>query len=160
MALASIATLLARRGCRVLAVDFDLEAPGLWRYFTGFHKRLDQQAGLIDLLSAASSAPGSLDVDWRDYVTHLPVRPGELSLMTSGQLGERYSSKVLDFDWKEFFRDARGGEFLERLRRQWREEYEFTLIDSRTGITDSGGICTIMLPDMIVPVFSLELSEY
>ena len=72
--------------------------------------------------------------------------------MTSGQLGQGYSTQVLEFGWKEFFETGGGGEFLERLRRQWREEYEFTLIDSRTGITDSGGICTIMLPDMIVPV--------
>lgn len=153
MALANIATLLAGRGRRVLVVDFDLEAPGLWRYFTGFRERLDRQHGLIDLLAAASAAPDSLDVDWRDYVTQVPVRTGGLSLITSGQLGESYSSKVLELDWKEFFQDARGGEFLERLRRQWREEYDFTLIDSRTGITDAGGICTIMLPDMIVPVF-------
>lgn len=27
-----------------------------------------------------------------------------------------------------------------------------TLIDSRTGITDSGGVCTIQLPDILVPV--------
>ena len=153
MALANIAALLVKRGCRVLAVDFDLEAPGLWRYFSRFHDQLDQQLGLIDLLVAASSAADPLAVDWRNYVTHVPVQSHKLSLMTSGQLEERYSSRVLNFDWMEFFRSSKGGEFFEHLRRQWREEYDFTLIDSRTGVTDTGGICTIMLPDLIIPVF-------
>jgi len=121
MALANIAILLAKRGCRVLAVDFDLEAPGLWRYFSSFHDRLDQQPGLIDLLMTASSAADALDVDWRDYVTHVPVESSGFSLMTSGQLEERYSSRVLNFDWTEFFQDSQGGEFFERLRSQWRE---------------------------------------
>lgn len=34
MAVANIAVLLARKGLRVLVVDWDLEAPGLHRYFT------------------------------------------------------------------------------------------------------------------------------
>jgi cellulose biosynthesis protein BcsQ len=159
MALANIAALLAARGHRVLAVDFDLEAPGLWRYFAAVRKRLDQQPGLIDLLTAASAARGSPDIDWRDYVTQLPLGKVPLSLMTSGQLEEEYASRVLGFGWREFFQDARGGEFFERLRLEWREEYEFTLIDSRTGVTDTGGICTIMLPDMIVPVFVSNLQS-
>src|SRR5438105_13541357 len=33
MSLANVATLLAQRRRRVLAIDFDLEAPGLHRYF-------------------------------------------------------------------------------------------------------------------------------
>jgi cellulose biosynthesis protein BcsQ len=152
MALANVAALLARRGHRVLAVDFDLEAPGLWRYFSEFHDQLDQQPGLIDLLVAAASTPDR-DADWRDYLTPLSAELGQLTLMTSGRLVEDYSSRVLGFGWTEFFQHARGGKFLEQLRQQWRDEYDFTLIDSRTGITDTGGICTIMLPDMIIPVF-------
>jgi MinD-like ATPase involved in chromosome partitioning or flagellar assembly len=151
MALANVAALLAGRGHRVLAVDFDLEAPGLWRYFTRFNDRLDQQPGLIDLLAEAFTRGG--DADWRDYVTHLPVKQGSLTLMTSGRLVEGYASKVLDFGWTEFFQSAHGGDFLEQLRRKWQATFDFTLIDSRTGVTDSGGVCTIMFPDMIVPVF-------
>jgi cellulose biosynthesis protein BcsQ len=159
MALANIAALLATREKRVLAVDFDLEAPGLWRYFSGFHDQLDQQRGLIDLLLAAATPGTSASADWRDYVTQVPVHGSELSLMTSGRLGDEYVSRVLDFDWTAFFQDSSGGEFLERMRRDWRETYDFTLVDSRTGITDSGGICTIMLPDMIVPVFVSNLQS-
>ena len=158
MALANIAALLARRGKKVLIVDFDLEAPGLWRYFSSYYTGLQHRPGLIDLLAAASAGP-SRDVDWRAYVTEVSVQQSPLSLITSGRLEEEYPSKVLGFDWTEFFQNSDGGEFIERLRNQWRQEYDFTLIDSRTGITDAGGICTIMLPDMIVPVFVSNLQS-
>src|SRR5215468_1095452 len=48
---------------------------------------------------------------------------------------------------------SNGGSFIESLRADWKKEYDFVLIDSRTGITDTGGVCTIALPDLIVPVF-------
>jgi cellulose biosynthesis protein BcsQ/tetratricopeptide (TPR) repeat protein len=159
MAMSNIAALLSRHGKKVLVVDFDLEAPGLWRYFSAFHDELQDQKGLIDLLLTASSAAESYDVDWRNYITEVFLQPGSLSLMTSGRLEDEYPSKVLDFDWSAFFRESKGGEFIERMRTQWKQEYDFTLIDSRTGITDTGGICTILLPDLIVPVFSSNLQS-
>jgi cellulose biosynthesis protein BcsQ len=153
MAMANIAVLLSMRGKKVLIVDFDLEAPGLWRYFHPFYDGLQWREGLIDLLLAASSASDALEVNWRDYVTEVSVGSARLSLITSGQAVDEYPSRVLEFNWTSFFRESGGGEFIERMREQWKSEYDFILIDSRTGITDAGGICTILLPDMIVPFF-------
>lgn len=34
------------------------------------------------------------------------------------------------------------------------QEYDFVLVDSRTGITDIGGICTVQLPDILVFMFT------
>ena len=48
----------------------------------------------------------------------------------------------------------RAGHFVERLRHQWREEFDIVLIDSRTGLSDTGGICTIQLPDIVVAMFT------
>lgn len=159
MALANIAALLAKRGRRVLAVDFDLEAPGLWRFFNKYKKGLNRRRGLIDLLVASAATPGAEDIDWRDFVTQVQVDSFTMALMTSGRLDNSYSSKVLSFDWEDFFRNSRGGEFFEQLRHAWHEDFDFVLIDSRTGITDSGGICTIVLPDLIVPVFVSNLQS-
>jgi cellulose biosynthesis protein BcsQ/tetratricopeptide (TPR) repeat protein len=160
MAIANIAGLLAKRDKKVLVVDFDLEAPGLWRYFESYRPGLQNQPGLIDLLLAASNPGRPGKVDWRGYVTQVTLAPGAaISLMTSGRWDEPYPAKVLGFDWSAFFEDANGGEFIEGLRNQWLDEYDFTLIDSRTGITDTGGICTIMLPDLIVPVFMSNLQS-
>ena len=66
MAMANIAILLAKGGCRVLAVDFDLEAPGLWRFFSSLQPGLDSHAGLLDLLRAQSQAIGGNMPDWRE----------------------------------------------------------------------------------------------
>src|SRR5262249_59736414 len=37
---------------------------------------------------------------------------------------------------------------------QWSDSYDFVLIDSRTGLTDSGGVCTIQMPHTLVLVFT------
>jgi cellulose biosynthesis protein BcsQ len=156
MALANVACLLAKAGRRVLAVDFDLEAPGVWRYFEEFQRGLDRRRGMVDLLLAQSRhRPGETAApDWRDYTTRVRIGGESVTLITSGEQDDGYPARVLGFDWAEFFRDHGGGQFFERLRDEWNREYDFVLIDSRTGITDIGGICTIALPDMIVPVFT------
>jgi len=46
------------------------------------------------------------------------------------------------------------GEFLEDCRAIWKSEYDVVLIDSRTGITDIGGICTVQLPEVLVMLFT------
>jgi cellulose biosynthesis protein BcsQ len=158
MAVANVACLLAKAGRRVLVVDFDLEAPGIWRYFDTFQRGLDRRSGLMDLLLEAVAVtefmPGSVRPSWRKYATPVRVSAQSVTLMTSGVQDEEYPARVLGFDWGDFFANRGGGEFFERLRAEWNSEYDFVLIDSRTGITDIGGICTILLPDMIVPVFT------
>jgi cellulose biosynthesis protein BcsQ/tetratricopeptide (TPR) repeat protein len=153
MALANIAILLARAGKKVLAVDFDLEAPGLMRFFQEFEPRLDGRAGLLDMLTAQSQRPPGEPVNWRDYVIPVSFAGGSISLMTSGKPDSGYAARVLEFTWNELYKQGDGGAFIEQLRTEWADTYDFTLIDSRTGITDTGGICTIALPDLIVPVF-------
>ena len=52
MALANVAWLLATNGYRVLMIDWDLEAPGLHRYFYPFSDDpgFERSSGLLDLL--------------------------------------------------------------------------------------------------------------
>ena len=157
MALANIALILVHQGQRVLAIDWDLEAPGLDIYFRDYGLYSSKNGlGLLDLLIAASTASSSnAKPDWRQYLSHLEI-DGQynLSLLTSGRKDEQYTDKVLDFDWNSFFVNSNGGYFIESLREEWREEFDVILIDSRTGITDSGGVCTIQIPDILVPVFT------
>jgi cellulose biosynthesis protein BcsQ len=157
MAVANIACLLAKAGRRVLVVDFDLEAPGIWRYFDEFQRGLDRRPGLMDLL-LGETAPGQGTTgaerpDWHQYTIRVRIGAASVTVMTSGLQDEGYPGRVLGFDWNDFFANQGGGEFFQRLRAEWNSAYDFVLIDSRTGITDIGGICTILLPDMIVPVF-------
>jgi len=158
MALANIAALLVKRGLKILAVDWDLEAPGLERYFTDYEWKYsgdEDGLGLLDLLVAAKNAPSINEwPDWRQYLAtvSLPVR--ELTTIMAGRRDERYAAELENFDWTVFFDKHDGGEFFEQLREEWLMNYDITLIDSRTGLTDTGGICTIQMPDVLVAVFT------
>lgn len=152
-ALANVGVALAQAGHSVLTVDFDLEAPGLSKYYQNAFKLSERALGLLDLLQEAQEKDNLSD--WQRYVMRLPVRAaGRLSVMTCGNQNSAYAAQVLAFNWKKFFEDHRGGQKIEYLRSEWAETYDFVLIDSRTGITDAGGICTILLPDVLVPVFT------
>jgi len=54
MALANIAALLAKAGRKILAVDWDLEAPGLEKYFQTPPEAVREKPGLIDWEREAS----------------------------------------------------------------------------------------------------------
>ncbi|MFF5225171.1 KGGVGR-motif variant AAA ATPase [Dactylosporangium sp. NPDC000521] len=153
MALANIAVLLAKAGRRVLVVDFDLEAPGVWRYFADIHAGLDSRPGLLDMLHDRVRRPRSEPPDWHDYVTRIRIGAESLTLMTTGRQDTGYPARVLAFDWPAFFDLHGGGQYFEQLRADWLTEFDVVLVDSRTGITDIGGVCLIALPDLIVPVF-------
>jgi MinD-like ATPase involved in chromosome partitioning or flagellar assembly len=150
MALANVAVLLARRGLRVLVADWDLEAPGIENYFAYF-KLEDHGPGLLAMLMDFIRSGAA---DYRDYISGAHYEGYAFSLLLSGEATDsKYAANLERFDWQAFFARG-GGEFLEALRENWRQDFDVTLIDSRTGLSDSGGICTIQLPDTIVAMFT------
>lgn len=152
MAVANIAILLARRGLRILVVDWDLEAPGLHRYFAEFIA--DSRKGVLEFLVDAGEHPDA-PPDWRSYTSSVTVDADTtFELMPAGRFDDDYERRVLQLNWSNFFEKQRGGAVLELLRQQWTQAFDVTLIDSRTGITDSGGVCTVQMPDILVPVFA------
>jgi len=152
MALANIAVLLAQEGKRVLAIDWDLEAPGLERYFHYFP--IDPNgAGLLPMLTDLSHRSRR---SYRDYAWTVEVGSDiPITLLPSGREQDSvgYADQLEKFDWSRFFLDG-GGDRLEELRRQWKQDFDLVLIDSRTGLSDTGGVCTIQLPDIVVVMFS------
>ncbi len=164
MCLANIAVLLAKWGHKVLVVDWDLEAPGLERYFApenfnGTTKTesygidfqlIKEKPGLINLLNDRNLEA------WKE--TLIPVNIPEATLpinfISAGRRDERYFQQVRDFNVESFYKKQDGGEFIENLRIAWSESYDFVLIDSRTGITEINGICTIQMPDLVVLLFT------
>jgi hypothetical protein len=178
VALANTAVQLARAGRSVLMIDWDLEAPGLDRYFTRPGKleakllrttSAKASGGLLGLLQAADDrGSGRADIqEWSAATVRVEVplaetdinspfapTPGRLDLLPSGYEGGDYGKRLGNFSWTGFFAEHRGGEWLEETRQQWANAYEFVLIDARTGLTDSGGICTVQMPGILVLVFS------
>ena len=158
MALANIAVLLAQWKYKVLIVDWDLEAPGLEYFFKDYIK-LDvasQQMGIIDLLDNLSNKKSIKTPTWSDILIKIsiPNIKGTLHFLTAGKKNEEYFYKIRNLDVDTLYAEINGGNFVESLRNEWKKEYDFVLIDSRTGITDIGGICTIQLPDMLILFFT------
>lgn len=158
MALANIAVLLARRGLRVLAVDWDLEAPGLERYFDYFDLSIKRGGLLPFLVEQHAQLGGDGEARADHYLHHLwTIDVGgahRLSLLGSGRAAHADYARVLEhFAWTAFF-ERGGGDFLEQLRNRWRADFDIVLIDSRTGVSDAGGICTIQMPDVLVTMFT------
>jgi len=170
MALANIACLLAKKhNKRVLMLDWDLDAPGLHQFFHNAGIS-DSEKGLIDFfveiqdiieqrLEKADNIQEMEDhevaeildsIKLNDYILKTDIP--SLDIMTCGRKDEKYSSLVSNFDWVGLFGKSPNLFYLfaERLT----QIYEYVLIDSRTGYTDTSGICTMLMPEILVLVFT------
>lgn len=187
MALANIAWVLATNGKRVLTIDWDLEAPGLHRYFQPFltDKELNGQEsqGVIDMVidfsirAATPTKQGEkLKKDW--YQEHADFskwrkklqwpsgkplqlgnnKNGEIDFVPAGRQDADYPNRVNLFDWHSFYDNLNGGAFLDAAKHKLAGSagYDYVLIDSRTGVSDTSGICTVHMPDALVVCFTLN----
>jgi MinD-like ATPase involved in chromosome partitioning or flagellar assembly len=147
--LANVAILLARWGHRVLAIDWDLEAPGLHEYFKPLLAE-PPRTGLVDLVedfTAGAVGPVS------SYVSHLGTDDSVVDLIAAGRKDNDYARRVQNIDWAALYEHG-FADVLEQLRKDWTTHYDFVLIDSRTGWADIANICTAHLPDRLVLVFT------
>lgn len=172
MALSNLAWVLAANRRRVLMIDWDLEAPGLHRYFHPFlaDKEIASSRGLIDLLAdyadQAIAAPEDGEgEDWyRELTDPSPYllginfagfpEGGRIDLLPAGRQGPGYALKLHAFDWDTFYDRLGGGTYLEAVKERLRTTYDYVLIDSRTGVSDTAGICTVQMPDVLVTMFT------
>jgi len=171
MALANVAWILAANGYRVLAVDWDLEAPGLHRFFHPFLKPslLRATPGLINLIDdyrreALRDLP-EREPDWhRHYARVRPhalsldwpfPKPGSLDFLSAGMRHRDYPI-VGNMDWDRFYSSYGGGQFFDAMRADMERYYDFTLIDSRTGHSDLADICTVQMPSTLVVCYTLS----
>ena len=163
MALANVAYRLANtHGLSVIAVDWDLEAPGLHRFFGVSPDVAGSTGGILDYFVAWRDAvtrnepepPPEVErvLDWLVPITdekHAP-RFGSLRVLLAGQLDTTYGDRLAGLHWQDFYSRTEGSAAVETLREKLVENADVVLIDSRTGLTDIGGICTIQLPDGVV----------
>ncbi|MEO8656901.1 MAG: AAA family ATPase [Bryobacteraceae bacterium] len=157
MALANVAAILAKWGRSVLVVDWDLEAPGIERFFSNDLRSMVRlsvrRPGVLELLQSCETGT---DLGWSDCVYEILLKGNgaTISLITAGSRDEHYASGLNALDFDRLFNDFNAGEYIERLRNEWKEAFDFIFIDSRTGVTDIGGVCTVHLADVLVPVFT------
>ena len=172
MAMANIAWILASAGRRVLTIDWDLEAPGLHRYYHPFLRDPEATAGegliefLLEFVGAAHQEWEGDDQKWfAPYANILPYAvpvdwdfglKGALHMVSAGRQDGGYATRVTAFDWVSFYKQLGGGVFLQAVKQRLREEYDYILIDSRTGLSDTSGICSVQMPDDLVCCFTLN----
>jgi MinD-like ATPase involved in chromosome partitioning or flagellar assembly len=158
MVLANVGLVLSTWGYRVLLVDWDLEAPGLGEYLRPLIE-LPLQGGVVDLLGDDSDDEGDR---WKKFTTHV-ITPGQDAaldfLAAGGSVGD-YPERVQRLDLPNLYAMHGLGRRLERLRDAWKTEYDFVLLDSRTGISDVGGVCTVQLPDILCLCFTTNRQSF
>lgn len=158
MALANVSIILARWGYRTLIIDWDLEAPGLEMFFKPYIKgikSIKSKPGILDILTSLGTKDRT-PIKWQDCIIPILIENSSnvLHLLTAGKRDNNYSERLRNFNLDDFYGNFNGGIHIENLRSQFLERYDFVLIDSRTGVTDFGGICTIQLPDILVLLFT------
>jgi cellulose biosynthesis protein BcsQ len=170
MALANVACLLGanrERPQRVLAIDWDLEAPGLPYYLLSAHEAQEPVTGrgVVDYFTRVqellSEGPGRGEeeaqaeailarIPWQDFCQATSVP--NVDLMPAGCMTASYQARLARLDWPRIYEQAPG--LFRCFARQLARAYDVVLVDSRTGMTDSSGICTSLLPDKLVVVFT------
>lgn len=172
MALANTACLLSRHLAnnpqRALMLDWDLEAPGLHKFFTKELDETESRPGIIDYFHTLKQRleeteelyPKLTEPDgWKvlndilpldDYLTK-DMLPG-IDFIKAGKMDADYATLVRSFNWVEFYEKFELA--IEVFRDLLINKYAYALIDSRTGLNDTSGICTMLLPEKLVAVFT------
>jgi tetratricopeptide (TPR) repeat protein len=175
LAVLNVACILAGLGRDVLMIDFDLEAPGLTHFQDkqieeGFSR---QQPGLVDAIDAFLDDPWSSPLGEEEpslfferYVSSLDVpegmqkggKKGTLDLIPAGRLDEDYEGRMYDLNFEEMFEEGVGRPLFERMKDLIEESsrYDYILVDSRTGFSDEGSICTRFLGDYLIVLTGLN----
>lgn len=175
LALLNVACILAGLGRRVLMIDFDLEAPGLTLFQDKQRKEglSRQQPGLVDLVDDFLDDPLNSPLGKEEpstffdtYVSSLDVpegvqkseQEGTLDLVPAGRLDDEYERRMYDLNFEEMFEEGVGRPLFERLKDliEESERYDYILVDSRTGFSDEGSICTRFLGDYLMVLTGLN----
>ena len=154
MALVNAAVALAKRGRRVLVVDFDLEAPGLDTF--DIFRSPKPVPGVVDFVAEYLLSGQAPKLDrFVSEAAGVGDDGGALWSMPSGAQHAAYAANLNQIDWGALYERHDGYLLFEDLKEQWKQVLrpDYVLIDSRTGHTDTGGICTRQLPDAVAILF-------
>jgi len=164
MALANVATLLSEKS-KVLMIDWDLEAPGLHYFFASKGiKDATEKPGLINLFREIQKLLeqhpewnsdqfeaelfSSLDLSEYIYI----IIEEKMSLLAAGKINRDYPHEVATFQWETLF--YRAPWLFRTFANYLATQFDYILIDSRTGLNDISGICTALMPEKLVSIFT------
>jgi MinD-like ATPase involved in chromosome partitioning or flagellar assembly len=162
LAAANFALYLAKLGHRTVIMDFDLDAPGVDSKLPNFE--LPQgQAGLVDYILEFQRT-GINEKKASEICIQVPfnhsIENSNLWLIAAGDyLDGDYAKKLGELNWDLIFPPERNGvpffqAFLQKIEDELQPD--FVIVDSRTGISEIGGLCTQQLADEVVLLTSLN----
>ena len=151
MALINTAILLSQKRKKVLIVDFDLEAPGISSYNS--FREINCVVGLVDVVERYAETGRAENIN--EYIQKARIGNDEVWVLPAGNHNSpQYGPRFSGIDWNRLYEEKHGFLFFEDMRQQWENAgFDYVLIDSRTGHTDTAGICTRQLPDLVVSLF-------
>lgn len=156
MALANVAANLATIGRKVVMIDFDLEAPGL----DSFEEFANPGSpGVVEYIDEFWQTRTTPPIERFVYKCDLKSDvDGEVWLMPSGRKDSAYADRLHHIDWNSFYDTGIAQPFIANWKKAIERAYkpDYVLIDSRTGLTDIGGVCTLHFPDIVVLLFALN----
>ncbi len=154
LAVANVAYAMVESGeRRVLVVDFDLEAPGL--SFMDFLQP-EKPAPRGGVFEFAKSYQSRHSPDLADYISPVKDKPKNLYFMRAGDLAAGYDVSKLDIN-RLLSPRRRKANLVDYFRAQAESlHFHYVLVDSRTGLTELGGMCTVGLPDLVVVLTGLN----
>jgi MinD-like ATPase involved in chromosome partitioning or flagellar assembly len=157
LAVANIAALLVKNGRRVVIIDFDLEAPGL-DSFPEFSD-VAGKPGVLEYVSKFVQDRCAPNIEDFVYTCTLPghVR-GKLWIMPAGRRDAAYDHQLNRISWAKLYDEGIGRPFFENWKAAINKRFvpDFVFIDSRTGLTEIGGVSTTQFPDLVVMLFGLN----
>lgn len=153
-AMAYTAHLLALQGYRVVAMDFDLEAPGLSYIFSGNsfdlkENETNNKAGLMDLLFKTYESESKIDIF--PFLKPISTKgKGEIYCLSAGLLDKEYVHQLFALDFQSFYRRNINPlhQIIEYLKKSINPH--FILIDSRTGLSEINAPLLLDLNDISI----------
>jgi len=170
LALGNVAWEAALRGKRVVVIDFDLEAPGIPKLIpfrdpvkVHLEDRKNKSGGLFEFIQYFQR--NQIITSLVDFYAAEPIidddfeQGGEIFIVPAGYEDFEYKDTLQAFNWEKFYEKENGNELFHNFRDAVAFQFDdpdLVLIDSRTGLTDIGGICTLLLPDKVVVLTGLN----
>lgn len=150
-ALTHVAWILAMRGRKVVAIDLDLEAPGL---STAFNLMVAPKYGIVDYFYERAYLPQGIkpDISVAQIFgeVNIPNATGRLFVVPAGSLSLDYIAKVDDLHATTILGNGEGlwttfeHEIFEQIKP------DVLLVDSRTGLNQWGALSLLQAADEVI----------
>lgn len=152
-ALAAAAAGFAEEGLRVLAVDLDLEAPGLWSLLPPQHAGDEvpaPESGLVDVLLDPDEVPSAV----------YPASIAGIEVLPAGAVDATYLEKLARIDYEALVTPHSADGPLPRALQTLRDhgDYDLILLDARAGLHDLTGAAVNGTPHLVV-LFGRDTDE-